>query len=52
MCHEQFHRVRVPDRGEDDDGADGDRVVAWDPSFASEGEPDDGLEVLTDGGDG
>ena len=56
MCHEQFHRARYWDREDADESADDDTTVDeptedWTPSYLSEEEPDEDLEVLTDGGD-
>ena len=57
MCHEQFHRARAWDREEDDESEAESRTVDeltehWTPSHLSEeDEPDEDLDVLTDGGD-
>lgn len=52
MCHEQFHRARVWDReSEDVDETDEESVDEGPPSYLADEDPDEDLEILTDGGD-
>lgn len=52
MCHDQFHRARAWDRETDD--ADEPAAESADdglPPFLADEEPDEDLDLLTDGGE-